>query len=901
MIINSITLENFKSHKHSHIELNRGISLILGSNGAGKSSIFEAISYSFFKDFNGTLDEIVRKPADENDIVKQMKVTVEFEINTNHYKLIRGRKTNAFAELHAIENGKPFKICDGDTLVTNEIKKRLGLEAKSFKNAVYIEQGEITDLIDKTPAEKKELIAKLLNIDSLETAQLELKQIIDKYDRQKSENDGKLSNKDSLEEIKKELKNKIAEKQSELDIIIPEYDNLKKDLNALSEDLQESDKNKNEYEKLKSQIFQQKKLLSNLEEQKKNNDQKLNEIGELEKNNVDLKKYVEKLPHLKDLKELESEKTTCLIRLENVNSTLEKIKTYKKSLEDNEKSYLEYYNITDELESLNSERKVLEEKVKNNQEINVKIDDKQGRKKDILTYIRNISNHASKIFNENFNNPEEVENKVLEETEKTEKSKKSLEENIKENDKTIFSKRSELKNIEKSLKDLENTKDTCPICQSNISHEKHVELSKQYTEDIRKIELKINELIEANNNHNAKLKDVNNYLENINEIDISKLKDQYTEFNNLIEEIKELEKSIPQVKEDAEALEKLDKSIDEKRIHQKEIESERNAYIVAKDNLEKIDIEEKEKDKKEIESNLQEIKDKCRSIISKYDIRDDLDKTLEFTEKKVEEYHRNEAIIESKENILNENKKVNDNIINESSNLRIIEEKINNLNYDEEDNKKLHETYTSQEDKVETIKTTITRCDVEIKKDEESLERNKKELEELEEVSREQKHLKDYIKLLTIIRELYSKDGVQKDLLDAARPEIQKYTMDIFNDFDFDYSELRIDSGYDISVVNKNEVLNSNMMSGGERIVIALALRLGIARVISKDRTELLLLDEPTIHLDAEKRERLIEIISSTEIVPQMIVVTHDDGMEALSNHIIKISKVNGISHVDNS
>ena len=45
MIINKLTLDNFKSHEHTVINFNKGISLILGGNGAGKSSILEAISY----------------------------------------------------------------------------------------------------------------------------------------------------------------------------------------------------------------------------------------------------------------------------------------------------------------------------------------------------------------------------------------------------------------------------------------------------------------------------------------------------------------------------------------------------------------------------------------------------------------------------------------------------------------------------------------------------------------------------------------------------------------------------------------------------------------------------------------------------------------------------------------
>ncbi|MCQ4153758.1 MAG: AAA family ATPase, partial [Archaeoglobi archaeon] len=43
MIIKEISLKNFKSHRNTKIQFEKGINLIAGGNGAGKSSILEAI------------------------------------------------------------------------------------------------------------------------------------------------------------------------------------------------------------------------------------------------------------------------------------------------------------------------------------------------------------------------------------------------------------------------------------------------------------------------------------------------------------------------------------------------------------------------------------------------------------------------------------------------------------------------------------------------------------------------------------------------------------------------------------------------------------------------------------------------------------------------------------------
>lgn len=62
MIIESIEMENFKSHSNTRLEFNTGISIIIGENGAGKSSILEAVSFALFKQYSGRkIEELVKK------------------------------------------------------------------------------------------------------------------------------------------------------------------------------------------------------------------------------------------------------------------------------------------------------------------------------------------------------------------------------------------------------------------------------------------------------------------------------------------------------------------------------------------------------------------------------------------------------------------------------------------------------------------------------------------------------------------------------------------------------------------------------------------------------------------------------------------------------------------------
>lgn len=131
-----------------------------------------------------------------------------------------------------------------------------------------------------------------------------------------------------------------------------------------------------------------------------------------------------------------------------------------------------------------------------------------------------------------------------------------------------------------------------------------------------------------------------------------------------------------------------------------------------------------------------------------------------------------------------------------------------------------------------------------------------------------------------------------------SRPLIQKYAREFFEKFNFNYSGLKITDDYDISVFGQKGEVNLKMVSGGEKIAIALSLRLAITSVMSEGNIETILLDEPTIHLDDERRNNLIDVLESMSVIPQIIIVTHDKKLESASEELLKIEKTDGISKV---
>ena len=96
IIFEKIRWKNFLStgNVFSEIDLTVGrTNLIVGSNGAGKSTILDALTFSLFaRPFRKISKSMLINSINEKDCV----VEIEFSIGKNEYKIIRGIKNMTF-------------------------------------------------------------------------------------------------------------------------------------------------------------------------------------------------------------------------------------------------------------------------------------------------------------------------------------------------------------------------------------------------------------------------------------------------------------------------------------------------------------------------------------------------------------------------------------------------------------------------------------------------------------------------------------------------------------------------------------------------------------------------------------------------------------------------------------
>ncbi|MEJ7618550.1 MAG: SMC family ATPase [Pyrinomonadaceae bacterium] len=98
-----------------------------------------------------------------------------------------------------------------------------------------------------------------------------------------------------------------------------------------------------------------------------------------------------------------------------------------------------------------------------------------------------------------------------------------------------------------------------------------------------------------------------------------------------------------------------------------------------------------------------------------------------------------------------------------------------------------------------------------------------------------------------------------------------------------DYEIILEEDGYDRPFPN---------LSGGEQMAAALSVRLAMLKQLSDIR--IAFFDEPTINMDAERRERLALSIGQIRDFHQLFVISHDDTFEESVDHIVHIRKDEG-------
>lgn len=156
----------------TEIQLNRtSTTLIIGENGAGKSTILDAICFALFN--KGFRD--ISKPQLINSInQKNLEVELDFSIGNKQYKVIRGHKPAKFEIwLNGQQMNQQADNRDFQKYLEEHILK---LNYKSFTQIVILGSASFTPFMQLPPSHRREIIEDILDIRIFSTMNVLLKE-----------------------------------------------------------------------------------------------------------------------------------------------------------------------------------------------------------------------------------------------------------------------------------------------------------------------------------------------------------------------------------------------------------------------------------------------------------------------------------------------------------------------------------------------------------------------------------------------------------------------------------------------------------------------------------------------------------------------------------------------------
>ncbi len=144
------------------------------------------------------------------------------------------------------------------------------------------------------------------------------------------------------------------------------------------------------------------------------------------------------------------------------------------------------------------------------------------------------------------------------------------------------------------------------------------------------------------------------------------------------------------------------------------------------------------------------------------------------------------------------------------------------------------------------------------------------------------------LRIVVRMRELLRQAGpyITRQLVRQISQEASHLYGEIMEDH---RGHLRWTEDYEIVLQVDGRERQFAQLSGGEQMSAALAVRL--AALHETSAIDIALFDEPTAHLDPERRDRLAENIGQIKGFSQMFVISHDDTFERVAQNYVHITK----------
>ena len=248
ILFETIRWKNFLSTGNQYTEVNfteNKTNLIIGTNGAGKSTVLDALTFSLF----GKPFRKINKPQLINSTnEKDCRVEVSFNVNNTDWKIVRGIKPNIF------EIWRNDSLLDQAASALDQQKwleqNVLKMNYKSFTQIVILGSSTFVPFMQLSANNRRDVIEDLLDIKIFSSMNMIIKEKIrqGKEDikvlnlKKESLNDKVTMQENFIEELENRASENIKEKEGEIGKLLVEENKFMNDNIKITEELDDFNK-----------------------------------------------------------------------------------------------------------------------------------------------------------------------------------------------------------------------------------------------------------------------------------------------------------------------------------------------------------------------------------------------------------------------------------------------------------------------------------------------------------------------------------------------------------------------------------------------------------------------------------------------------------------------------------
>ena len=381
-----------------------GIYLITGDTGAGKTTIFDAISYALYGEASGNYRENTTLRSKYASADTPTFVELEFEYNNEIYKINRNpeyprpnkrgegfTKQNANAELVMPDGSVITKIKE----VSAKVEEIIGINKNQFSQIAMIAQGDFRKLLNCETNERSKIFRKIFKTEPYHNIEIKLSSLFNELKRNREKeksgieqyiNQLKCNENDTLSlELERAKKGdvliedviKLAGEIINKDTL--EYTKTQKNIESINEEIEKINSNIKLYENQEETKKAYAKASAKLEElkTKRNEYEKAYKSAEAQRERLDdltrkINLINSKMPKYDELKSLENsinirtqsfEKSNNLLKLkqQEITSLEKEIDEKSKALEEVKGADLLAQKLTVQKEEINKKAEALKE------------------------------------------------------------------------------------------------------------------------------------------------------------------------------------------------------------------------------------------------------------------------------------------------------------------------------------------------------------------------------------------------------------------------------------------------------------------------------------------------------------------------------------------------------------